>query len=85
MFKKLFTKRIGFRIDDQLKAMNDEIMNVESEYKLRLAKPNKQFMHLKRHFQKDDTKYKDETIENGNIEIDENKILEEKKDKVKSK
>jgi hypothetical protein len=77
MFKKLFTKRIGFRVDDQLKAMNDEITNVENEYKLRLAKPRKQFMHLKRHFQKD------ETIENGNIEIDENKILEEKKEKVK--
>jgi hypothetical protein len=76
MFKKLFIKRIAFRVDDQIKAMNDEIFNIEREYKLRLTRPSKSLRNFKRHFRKD------EIISNRNIEIDENKINEEKKEKV---
>ncbi|CAF0910256.1 unnamed protein product [Adineta steineri] len=77
MFKKLFIKRIGLRVDDQIKAMNDEIMNVEREYKLQLAKPSNKFKNIKRHFRKEN-----ETIQNDEIVIDENKILEEKNEKI---
>jgi len=82
MFKKLFIKRIGLRVDDKLKVMNDEILNIEREYKLRLTKPNKQLMNFKRRFRKENSMNKDEIINNENIEIDENKIIEEKKQKV---
>ncbi|CAF4014117.1 unnamed protein product [Adineta steineri] len=77
MFKKLFIKRIGLRVDDQIKAMNDEIMNVEREYKLQLAKPSNKFKNIKRHFRKEN-----ETIQNDEVVIDENKILEEKNQKI---
>ncbi|CAF0774374.1 unnamed protein product [Adineta steineri] len=77
MFKKLFIKRIGLRVDDQIKAMNDEMMNVEREYKLQLAKPSNKFKNIKRHFRKEN-----ETIQNDEIVIDENKILEEKDEKI---
>ncbi|CAF0970223.1 unnamed protein product [Adineta steineri] len=77
MFKKLFIKRIGLRVDDQIKAMNDEIMNVEREYKLQLAKPSNKFKNIKRHFRKEN-----ETIQNDEIVIDEKKILEEKNEKI---
>jgi len=77
MFKKLFMKRIDFHVDDQIKAMNNEILNIEHEYKLRLAKPNKHMINFKRHF------HKDETIEHEDIEIDENKLNQEKQEKVK--
>ncbi|CAF0854145.1 unnamed protein product [Adineta ricciae] len=76
MFKKLFMKRIGLRVDDQIRMMNEEIANIEREYKLRLAKPNKQLANLKRHFKREEV-----TI-NENIETDENKILEEKNEKI---
>jgi hypothetical protein len=76
MFKKLFIKRIGLRVDDRIKAMNDEILNIEREYKLRLTKPNKSLMNFKRRF------HKENPMNNGNIEIDENKLIEEKKEKV---
>lgn len=83
MFKKLFVKRIGFRVDDQIKAMNEEILKVKSEYKARLIKPKK-FMNFKRRFHKGNTTTNDiETVSNDNIEIDEYKITEEKKGKVK--
>ena len=72
-------KRIGLRVDDQIRTMNEEIANIEREYKLRLAKPNKQLANLKRHFKKVEV-----TI-NENIETDENKILEEKNEKVTQK
>jgi phage host-nuclease inhibitor protein Gam len=82
MFKKLFIKRIGLRVDDQIKAMNDEILNVEREYKARLIKPNKQLMNFKKRFQKEYPANKDETISNGKIEIDEKKLIEEKNEKI---
>ncbi len=82
MFKKLFIKRIGFRVDDQIKAMNDEIRKIEQEYKLRLTEPNKQLMNFKRRFYKKNTINKDDIISNEKIEIDEKKIIEEKKEKV---
>ena len=70
MFKKLFIKRIGLRVDDQIKAMNDEIMDIEREYKTRLAKPHRQFPFFKR------------TVHEEEETIDEKKITEEKDEKV---
>jgi hypothetical protein len=72
MFKKLFIKRIGLRVDDQIKGMNDEIMNIEREFKTRLTKPHKQFLHFKRQVQEENT-------------IDDTKIIEEKNEKVNKK
>ena len=82
MFKKLFIKRIAFRVDDQIKAMNNEIAKVESEYKSRLAKPNKYVENLKRRFLKDDTVHRDEMIGNGTSETDSNRLIEEKQEKI---
>ncbi|CAF0940342.1 unnamed protein product [Rotaria sp. Silwood1] len=82
MFKKLFIKRIDFRVDDQIKAMNDEIINIEREYKLRLTKPSNTLMKFKRHFQKDNTTNTNETVVQESVEIDESKIIEEKNQKI---
>lgn len=78
MFKKLFLKRIGFRVDDQIKAMNNEILNIEHEHKLSLAKPNKHIQNFKRHFHKENSTQRDDE----NIEIDETKLNDEKEKKV---
>lgn len=80
IFKKLFIKRIGLRVDDQIKLMNDDISNIEREYKARLAKPNQTLMNIKQRFQKETS-----TTNNDIDDIDETKIIEEKKDKVKKK
>ncbi|CAF1011853.1 unnamed protein product [Rotaria sordida] len=82
MFKKLFIKRIDFRVDDQIKAMNDEIMNIEREYQLRLVKPSNALMKFKQRFQKANTTNINETLTQESIEIDENKIIEEKNEKI---
>ncbi|CAF2630360.1 unnamed protein product [Rotaria sp. Silwood2] len=82
MFKKLFIKRIDFRVDDQIKAMNDEIMIIEGEYRSRLAKPNNTLMKFKRRFQKENTTNTNETVADESIEIDESKIIEEKNEKI---
>ena len=80
MFKKLFNKRIGLRVEDSIKAMNDEILAVEREFKQATAKPNTTLMNFKRRFQKNNLPPIEETIE-----IDETKLTEEKQAKVKSK
>ena len=82
MFKKLFLKRIDFRVDDQIKAMNNEIAKVEQEYRLRLAKPNKHVEKFKRRFLKNDGLQRDEIIDNGSSETDSNRINDEKQEKV---
>lgn len=82
MFKKLFIKNIDFRVDDQLKAMNDEILCVEREYKTLLMKPNKNFTRIKRHFQKQPTTTTNDAVTEEEIEIDRNKLTLEKNEKV---
>ena len=83
VFQKLFIKHIDFRVDDRIKAMNNEIENIEREYKLRLVKPNRQIMKLKRYFQRNIIN-RDETGRQEDFEIDANKIVEEKHEEVKS-
>lgn len=82
MFKKLFLKRMDFRVDDQIKAMNSEIAQIEREYKLLLSKPNKHVEKFKRRFLKSDGVQRDEIIENGTSETDSNRMNEEKQEKV---
>ena len=83
MFKKLFTKRIGFRIDDQLKAMTNEINAIEHEHKLRLAKPkNHTFAQFKRRLQKNGATQPEAIGNDEAITIDEKELLEEKNKKV---
>ena len=82
MFKKLFTKRINFRVDDQIKAMNSEINEVERAHRNRVAQPNKLLMHVKRRFMKETTASGGGAMGNGTLEIDLNKLEAEKKEKV---
>ena len=82
MFKKLFTKRIDFRVDDQLRAMNSEINEIERAHRNRLAEPNKLLMNVKRRFMKETTAPGGSAVESGTLEIDLNKLEEEKKEKV---
>lgn len=82
VFKKLFIKRIEFRVDDQIKAMNDDIMKVEQEYKARLAKPNRIVAKFKNRFQKDNIPNKGENFGQDNDVIDDDQLLEEKNKKV---
>ncbi|CAF2043604.1 unnamed protein product [Rotaria magnacalcarata] len=82
VFKKLFIKRMEYRVDDQIKAMNDEVMSIEREYTARLNKPNKHIMKFKQRFQTDSTANIAAKLDQDNIEIDENKIVEEKNEKI---
>ncbi|CAF4653717.1 unnamed protein product, partial [Rotaria magnacalcarata] len=70
-----------YRVDDQIKAMNDEVMSIEREYTARLNKPNKHIMKFKQRFQTDSTANIAAKLDQDNIEIDENKIVEEKNEK----
>ncbi|CAF0736325.1 unnamed protein product, partial [Didymodactylos carnosus] len=54
-FKKLFIKNIGFRVEDQLRLMNEEVTGVEREFKAAIhnsSKSKKQQQHIKQRFQK---------------------------------
>lgn len=82
MFKKLFTKRINFRVDDQIKAMNSEITEIERAHRNRVAQPNKLLAHVKRRFMKETTLSGGSVISTETLAIDLNKLEEEKKEKV---
>lgn len=86
IFKKLFTKRIGFRLDDQLKAMMSEIDSIEQEYKLRLAKPKIHTLaQFKRCLQKNPVIQQAEVTSEETITIDEKELTEEKNKKVRER
>lgn len=75
MFRKLFTKRIGFRVDDALKAMNTEVNRIEQEYRLRLDPAKSSLTDLKKYFQKQPNNA-------DKIEIDKDQLEKEKQEKV---
>jgi hypothetical protein len=76
MFRKLFTKRIGFRLDDALKSMNNELNQIEQEFRLRSGQIKPNLIDLKKYFQK-------ETKNEAKIEIDLEQLEKEKKEKVR--
>lgn len=75
MFRKLFTKRIGFHLDDALKSMNNEMNQIEHEFRLRSGQIKPNFIDLKKYFQKDSKKEE-------KIDIDVEQLEKEKKEKV---
>lgn len=75
MFRKLFAKRIGFRVDDALKSMNSEINRIEEEYRSRLSKSKVNIITLKKYFHKDSN-------QEEKIEFDEDQLKQEKEAKV---
>ena len=79
VFKKLFAKRINFRVDEQLKTMNAEIDKVEREYKARMTAPKQHLFSIQRVLQKRSKVQENANNQNEDIDEDERRKCDEEK------